>query len=89
MRKIFGLSGAALFFITLFTVNSCNNASDKKASIYKAQDSINARISRGAYLVNAICNCMHCQTWISPDLQVLLLKALREKAAKKLAGESM
>ena len=60
MRKIFGLSGAALFFITLFTVNSCNNASDKKAAIDKAQDSINARISRGAYLVNAICNCMHC-----------------------------
>jgi mono/diheme cytochrome c family protein len=60
MRKIYDFSGAVLFFTALFTVNSCNNASDKKAAIDKVQDSLDVRITRGAYLVNTICLCMHC-----------------------------
>jgi hypothetical protein len=40
-----------LLFITVLFIGSCNN---------NANQSLDAKIARGDYLVNTVCNCMHC-----------------------------
>ncbi|MGH2647723.1 MAG: c-type cytochrome [Ginsengibacter sp.] len=60
MKKIYTVACMAISLLILLISNSCNNPSDKTAVNDKAKDSINVRISRGSYLVNTVCICMHC-----------------------------
>ncbi len=56
MRKLY--VGAVLGFviITILFNYSCNNAVNKN----NVKDAASAQLKRGDYLVNALCNCMHC-----------------------------
>ncbi|MFI5187720.1 MAG: c-type cytochrome [Chitinophagales bacterium] len=59
MRKYYFPAGIIIVILALLLTSSCNNNKQKTAA-EKAQDSVTAMIKRGDYLVNSICNCMHC-----------------------------
>jgi mono/diheme cytochrome c family protein len=55
MRKLCLLAAVALFI----SASLCNYSCHYFATT-ETKDSANAHIERGAYLVNVLCNCMHC-----------------------------
>jgi mono/diheme cytochrome c family protein len=60
MRKLFII--AAFFpiaILLLMLADACNYSAGPTAE-EKAKDSIDAQLKRGDYLVNVVCNCMHC-----------------------------
>jgi mono/diheme cytochrome c family protein len=55
MRRIHIYSTFILLILTALLFYSCNNSSNKTSN-----ESLTAKINRGDYLVNTVCNCMHC-----------------------------
>ena len=55
MRQFYICANFILLLLVTLLFDSCNNASDKKSN-----ESLDAKIARGDYLVNTVCNCMHC-----------------------------
>lgn len=51
MRSLLAYASLILFVVTVLSFDSCKN---------HANESLAARIKRGDYLFNSVCNCMHC-----------------------------
>jgi hypothetical protein len=55
MRQFYIFANFILLLLAILLFDSCNNSSNKKSN-----DSLDVKITRGDYLVNTVCNCMHC-----------------------------
>jgi cytochrome c553 len=55
MRQFYICTNFILLVLATLLFDSCNNSSNKKSN-----ESLDAKITRGDYLVNTVCNCMHC-----------------------------
>jgi mono/diheme cytochrome c family protein len=62
MKRLYMFVCIALFIITGLLSSSCNSTSNQMVTAVNDTGSVNARIRRGSYLVNAVCNCMHCHS---------------------------
>ena len=60
MRRLHFYAAFAVIIPAALLTFSCNNPANKATSTDKAKDSITAQLNRGRYLVNVVCNCMHC-----------------------------
>ena len=55
MRQYYFYAHFIFFVLASLLIDSCKNTSYKKSNEY-----LEAQINRGNYLVNTVCNCMHC-----------------------------
>jgi mono/diheme cytochrome c family protein len=55
MRQFYICANFILLVLATLLFDSCNTSSDKKSN-----ESSDVQINRGDYLVNTVCNCMHC-----------------------------
>lgn len=55
MRKLYFLIAAAMLLFISVCNYSCGHFGKTES-----KDSVDVRVERGAYLVNTLCNCMHC-----------------------------
>jgi mono/diheme cytochrome c family protein len=60
MRQFYFFTKLIAIIIVIFFVTSCHNSSGNKTGTQTATDSVSAMVARGDYLVNTVCNCMHC-----------------------------
>ncbi len=60
MKQLYAFLMAIAIFMIAWAITSCNGSQNKKSTGDTGRDSLSVMVARGDYLVNTVCNCMHC-----------------------------